>query len=132
MQTLNLRERKLTDVDFGRLSQLNIDLALDDLDELLGEAEVMDHDQRPPGLVTLGAPVDIEDVATRRRQRLVICHPGEAAPKQGYVSVLSPVGMALLGLQAGATGRWRSPSGEECAARVLAVLPAREDPADPR
>jgi regulator of nucleoside diphosphate kinase len=53
---------------------------------------------------------------------LTICYPEDARPAEGRISVLSPLGGSLLGLQAGATARWRSASGQGGAARILAVL----------
>ena len=38
------------------------------------------------------------------------------------VSVLSPVGLALIGTRVGATARWRTPGGEEVAARVMNIV----------
>jgi regulator of nucleoside diphosphate kinase len=38
------------------------------------------------------------------------------------VSVLSPVGSALLGLRVGSIARWSTPAGDEKAAEILAIL----------
>jgi regulator of nucleoside diphosphate kinase len=38
------------------------------------------------------------------------------------VSVLSPIGLSLLGQQVGATARWESPDGTERMAEVEAIL----------
>jgi regulator of nucleoside diphosphate kinase len=68
------------------------------------------------------ALVEIEDLPTQHRQKLVVCYPGDAEPGAGFVSVLSPVGMGLLCLKAGETARWHTPGGAEAAARVVAIL----------
>jgi regulator of nucleoside diphosphate kinase len=69
------------------------------------------------------AQVEVEDVPTARRQLFVLCYPGETEPRDGHISVLSPLGLALIGLNTGALARWRLPSGDECVARVLSVAP---------
>jgi regulator of nucleoside diphosphate kinase len=38
------------------------------------------------------------------------------------VSVLSPVGSALLGMRVGSIARWSTPAGDEKAAEILAIL----------
>jgi regulator of nucleoside diphosphate kinase len=110
-------ERRLTRVDFGRLRRLQAA----GLEDLLAEAEVVDPKEMPADVVTMYAQFEIEDGATGRRQTLVICYPADAEPSAGYISVLSPVGLALLGLQAGDVARWQAPSGEAHSAELLAV-----------
>ena len=48
--------------------------------------------------------------------------PADAEPLAGFVSVLSPIGSALLGLRVGSVARWASPTGDEMAAEILAIL----------
>ncbi|MEZ5635535.1 MAG: GreA/GreB family elongation factor [Burkholderiaceae bacterium] len=62
------------------------------------------------------------DLSTGRRQQLTLCYPHDAEPAAGLVSVLSPVGCALIGLRAGDIARWQTPSGEGVVAQVLSVL----------
>lgn len=51
---------------------------------------------------------------------------GHREPGDGHISVLSPVGLALLGLKVGATARWCSPSGEVRHAKVISVTRAAQ------
>lgn len=114
--------RQLTALDFARLRKVASFGAQPALAELLDEAEVIDSRQVAPDVVTMYAQVEVEDLGTRRRQTLVICYPADAEPAQGSISVLSPVGLALLGLPVGAVARWRAPGGREKAAKVAAIL----------
>jgi regulator of nucleoside diphosphate kinase len=50
------------------------------------------------------------------------CYPDDAEPSQGFISVLSPLGASLLGLQAGDVAQWRTPFGEQRTARIVEVL----------
>jgi regulator of nucleoside diphosphate kinase len=64
----------------------------------------------------------IRDLKTHGRQLVVLCYPADAEPAQGRISVLSPAGLALLGLTAGALARWVGPGGEESVALVEEIL----------
>ena len=121
MDAVNLGERQLTELDFGRLNQLSLARGPAQLADLLDDAEVVEAPRAPPGLVTMYAQVEVEDLATQRRQHFVLCDPRHTEPRDGHISVLAPVGLALIGLRVGATASWHSPSGERCQARVLSV-----------
>jgi len=121
MNEVNVGERTLTELDFGRLSQVAGPQQSPELSELLVEADVVTGSPIPSGVVSMYAQVELEDVATRRRHRFVLCYPGQTEPRDGYISVLSPIGLALIGLKVGAVARWQSPSGQECKARVMTV-----------
>ena len=98
MTAVNLVERKLTGADFGRLNQLALARRTDELGDLLDFADVLEAGEVPANLVTLDARVEIEFIPSGRRQHIMLCSPGQSAPGEGHISVLSPVGMALIGL----------------------------------
>ncbi len=114
--------RQLTGLDFARLRKVASFGAQPELDDLLNEADVIDSREVPPDIVTMYAQVEVEDLASGARHTLVVCYPADAEPAKGYISVLSPVGLALLGLPVGAVARWQAPSGDEKAAKVAAIL----------
>ena len=115
-------ERKLTHVDFTRLQRLHAATPHPVLSDVLDEADVVPSPEIPPDVVTMYTQFEIEEIATARRQTLVLCYPADAQPTAGFVSVLSPAGLGLLGAQVGSVARWKTPDGEENAARVLAIL----------
>lgn len=115
-------ERTLTTLDHARLRRLLPgDQLSSPLGDLLDAADVVPARDQPADLITLYAQVELLDRYTRRRQLLTVCCPDDAEPSSGFISVLSPVGLGLLGLQAGAVARWPTPSGEEGSAEILAV-----------
>lgn len=122
MNATILDERTLTELDFTRLIKLHGGHLPQGLADLLAEAEIVPSREVGADVITMYSQVDLVDVHTRRRQKLTVCYPGEAEPAAGFVSVLSPVGMSLLGLRAGSVARWRTPSGEECAAELSAIV----------
>lgn len=121
MNEVNFGERTLTELDFGRLSKLAGAQQSPELADLLVEADVVTGSLIPGDVVSMYAQVELEDAATRRRYRFVLCYPGQTEPRDGYISVLSPIGLALIGLRVGAVACWQSPSGQQRNARVLLV-----------
>lgn len=118
MQTSTLGERKLTELDFTRLARFTTKGAMAPLADLLDEADIVRPEAIPADVVTMYARFAIRDAARKQRQVLVICYPWDADPTQGRVSVLSPAGMGLIGLPAGALARWTGPDGQENAAWI--------------
>lgn len=93
-----------------------------DLPELLSAAQVVPGREVPAHVVTMYTSVLVQDHPTAAPRKLTLCYPQDAEPAQGFVSVLSPVGSALLGLPVGATARWRLPDGRWAEARLLEIL----------
>ena len=122
MHTPTLGERKLTELDFTRINRFTAAGAMPQLAEILNEAEVLPAQAMPADVVTMYAQFIIRDPKMRRRQTLVICYPPDAEPGKGYISVLSPAGMGLIGLPVGALARWTSPGGEENVVQIEAML----------
>lgn len=89
------------------------------LDLELGLAEIR---ERVPGdVVTMNSTVVFEDEATGERREATLCFPHEAATGTGRVSVLAPVGSALLGLSVGQSIEWPVPGGKTRRLRVVDV-----------
>jgi len=121
--------RTLTQLDHLRLSDLVVrtgnDEAMRPSPQFLGileSANVVRPDRLSPDVVTMNSQVLVSDIATGRKRKITLCYPQDAEPASGFVSVLSPVGSSLLGLQVGATAQWRTPLGGERTAEVLAIL----------
>jgi regulator of nucleoside diphosphate kinase len=81
-------------------------------------------DRLPPGVVAPGSRVRFEDQRTRTVREAVLVYPAGADAFAGRISVLAPIGAALLGLTAGDTIAWPLPGGREARIRILAVEPA--------
>jgi len=122
MHVSNLGERKLTELDFTRLNKLTAAGAMPQLADILDEADVVPAQAIPADVVTMYAQFVIRDLKLQRRQVLVVCYPADAEPAKGFVSVLSPAGMGLLGLPVGALARWVGPGGEESVAQIEGIL----------
>jgi regulator of nucleoside diphosphate kinase len=87
----------------------------------LDRAIVVPQDAVPPEIVTVGSRVVFEDADTGRTREVTLCEPRDADPSQGRVSILAPVGSALLGLGVGETIDWPLPNGRTGTFRIVAV-----------
>ncbi|OHV17643.1 nucleoside diphosphate kinase regulator [Methylorubrum extorquens] len=71
----------------------------------------------------MGSRVVFRDNSTGRTQSVTLVYPGEADIEQGKVSILTPIGAALIGLSKGQSINWATRTGET---RRLTVLEVRE------
>ena len=93
------------------------------LQEELNRARVVDPEEVPPELVTMNSTVVILDEESNTQSELTLVYPQSAQATQAVnpVSVLAPVGSALLGLSVGQSISWPGPNGRELHLRVLGV-----------
>ena len=100
------------------------------LQEELLRAEVRPAGEMPADVVGMNSRVECEDEDTGKRHHLTLVYPHEADVATGRVSVLAPMGSALIGLSVGQHIDWNNPDGRTLHLRVIAVQPpAAPDPA---
>ena len=95
---------------------------IDALYEELARATVVAPEKVPPGVVTMNSLVRCVDDATGKTFELSLVYPSQADISKGKISILAPVGSALLGLSCGQTIEWPIPAGHTIRLRVLEVL----------
>ena len=119
-------ERTLTQIDYIRLTRLltRQPAARDTgaLDELLALSELVASPSVPPDVVTMYSQVLVADEASGARMKIALCYPADADPVAGFISVLAPLGTALLGLRVGDVAHWTGPGSESHVVRVLEML----------
>lgn len=93
---------------------------LDGLEQELERAILVKSDEVPPDVITMNSRVRVKDLESGREIAYRIVFPSEANLADNRISVLAPMGTALLGLRAGATVEWLAPSGMR-SFRVLEV-----------
>lgn len=91
------------------------------LERELVRAVVMPRDKLPNDVVTMNSRVLFENEKTGERREISLVYPGSADIDAGKISVLVPIGTALLGLRVGQSIDWELPSGEKARYRVIAV-----------
>jgi regulator of nucleoside diphosphate kinase len=120
--------------DYERLSALARaarkrlpDLA-DELADEVERAHVLAKGSSLQHVVRMNSEVEFRDDTTGKAQRVTLVYPEEADISQRKVSVLTPVGTALIGLPTGQSITWETPAGE---LRQLTVLVVHEPVAVP-
>ncbi len=86
----------------------------------LDRAEVVEPSAIPPNIVTMNSTVTFEDESDASKLTLTLVYPA-AAGAPGTVSIMAPVGSALLGLTKGQTIDWPTPDGRRRRLRVLEI-----------
>ena len=86
----------------------NVKRLMDDLDR----ASIIDAADVPHDVVTMNSAVCIMDVDSGEEMTLTLVYPEAADLSHGKVSVLAPVGAAVLGYRAGDIVEWKVPSGQ--------------------
>jgi regulator of nucleoside diphosphate kinase len=121
----------LTAHDYNRLRLLLADLTrqsrgmqagVDALEEILDFARVVDPDTVPHDVVTMNSRVLFEDLRTGEEGTVTIVYPADVDPTRGRISVLSPVGGALLGEAEGSEVELPLPHGQLRRIRIGNVL----------
>ena len=121
----------LTAQDYNRLRMLLADLTresrgmqagVDTLEEILDLARVVNPEKVPPNVVTMNSRILFEDVRSGERGTVTIVYPGSVDAAGGKISVLSPVGAALLGEAEGSEVELPLPHGQQRRIRISHVL----------
>lgn len=89
--------------------------------EELSRAEVRAPEEMPDNVVTMHSRVECRDELSGETHRLTLVYPNEADVEKGRVSVLAPVGSALLGLALGQSIDWQTPDGRKLRLRVTGI-----------
>jgi regulator of nucleoside diphosphate kinase len=100
------------------------ELHLRALAERLDDAEVLEPSQVPADVVTMRSRVRVLDAVTGEEATYTICYPADATGSSERLSVLAPIGTALLGNRQGDIVRWPVPGG----VRVLKIVALLHQP----
>lgn len=95
----------------------------DRLLEELSRARILPAARMPADIAGIGSRVTWRDESTGHEQTATLVWPEEADIDAGRASVLTPIGVALIGLKAGARFQWETRAGEHRNLTVLTVGP---------
>ncbi|MCO5399995.1 nucleoside diphosphate kinase regulator [Ralstonia soli] len=115
----------LTELDLTRLENAAVragnSSALAELvDDLIARANVVPGNKIPADVVTMNSVVRVVDDAGAE-QEWTLVYPEEANVSSAKLSVLSPMGAALLGARAGKSVKYSSPNGAQHSLRIERV-----------
>lgn len=87
----------------------------------LDRAEIVERENLPVTVVALYRHVEYRDDQTGHSRKVALVCPGEQDADAGLISVLTPIGAALLGLSEGQSIAWTAPNGARRSLTVVRV-----------
>jgi len=97
-------------------------------EELLAELErasVLDDQDVPPQTVQMDSTVEYRTDGTSAARSVTLVYPGDADIAEGKISILTPIGTALLGLSVGQTIDFIANDGRKLVLSVLSISHAQ-------
>jgi regulator of nucleoside diphosphate kinase len=91
------------------------------LAEEMEKAAVVNPDQIPADVITLNSTARPLDQETNEEMVYTLVFPEDADLSQGKISILAPIGTAMLGYKTGDTFEWDTPGGKRTL-RVTEIL----------
>jgi regulator of nucleoside diphosphate kinase len=87
----------------------------------IARAHVLAAGKCPQDVVGMNSEVEFRDDRTGKGQSMRLVYPAESDVAKGRLSVLTPVGTALIGVRVGESITWETPAGEVRKLTVLSV-----------
>jgi regulator of nucleoside diphosphate kinase len=84
---------------------------LNKLEGELDRAEIVDPKEIPSDVITMRSKVRLKDLVSGEANTYSLVFPTEADFSEGKISILAPIGTAILGYKRGDTIEWPVPSG---------------------
>ena len=84
---------------------------LDALEEELDRAEVVRPEKIPPDVITMNSTFRLKDLQTGEEADYTLVFPGTTDSSNRKISVLAPIGIAVLGYRVGDAVEWEVPAG---------------------
>lgn len=84
---------------------------LDDLELELERARAVESQDVPSDVVTMNSTVRLRDLETDETFEYMLVYPNDADPAEDRVSVLAPIGTAIIGCRQGDVIEWPIPAG---------------------
>lgn len=112
---------QITEFDLSRLKKLLWDAQsteyrkseyLERLQMEIDRAEVVSPQDIPNDVITMNSTVSLEDFDTKEEEIYTLVFPENADLGQGKISVLAPIGTAMLGYEVGDIFEWDVPAGK--------------------
>jgi regulator of nucleoside diphosphate kinase len=111
----------ITKYDYSRLMNViqksisadKFDTNVKDLLEEIKRAKKIDPHDIPPDFVTMNSIFELKNLGKPDFRQLKLVFPSDADMDDNKISVLGPVGTAVLGYRVGDVIKWKTPSGEK-------------------
>lgn len=119
---------KISSLDFERLEALLDSLPPNSFPEAellaaeLDRAQKLDPKEMPADVVTMNSRVRFTVEPSGKEYELTLVYPKAIDGAPGKISILAPVGSALLGLSIGQEIEWPAPGGNIVRVRIIDIL----------
>lgn len=113
---MNIRTIYITEADMKRLRPL-IEVLKNSRDDLrsleaeLAHARVVAPSDVPPDVITMNSKARLRDLRSGEEMTYTLVFPDKAIIEHGKISVVAPIGTAMLGQRVGDEFEWEVPSG---------------------
>lgn len=106
-----MRLKKL--VNSQNMSSLNIQdkESLEDLKKEIDRAELVEPKDIPKNVITMNSMVCLKDLGSREEMMYTLVFPDSADISKNKISILAPIGTALIGYKVGDIIEWKVPAG---------------------
>lgn len=104
----------------------NATASLQNLRRELDRAAIIDRESIPLDVVTMESRVEFEDLSTGEIETYSITFPDRANVEAQRISILAPIGIALIGCREGQIVSWVTPGGTR-QLKIRRVTPAEAD-----
>ena len=84
---------------------------LKELEDELDKGEVVNSQDIPNDVITMNSKVRLRDINTQKEIIYWLVFPDDSNADQGKISILAPIGTALLGYKVGDIIEWKVPAG---------------------
>lgn len=105
------KERLEELIETARKFSMGDDMYLKELENELNRAKVVKPEDIPKDVITMNTKVRVEDLDTEEETTYCLVFPNASDVDQNKLSVLSPIGTALLGYRVGDVIKWKVPAG---------------------
>lgn len=122
MSTNITNEPIFTELDFLRITRLNNGKIPLELKHLLSDAEVLSSYSIPETIITMNSKLILRNTQDKSTQTVTLCYPDNADPNKGMFSVLSPIGMSIIGRRTGDCINWKTPNGNSHSMVIEQIL----------
>ena len=102
-----LRELIMVAKEFGNKDKKY----LRELEDELDKGEVVNSRDIPNNIITMNSKVRLRDINTQKEMICWLVFPDDSNADQGKISILAPIGTALLGYKVGDIIEWKVPAG---------------------
>lgn len=117
--------------DYRRLNQILDNLpesaAVEMLMAELDRAQVVDPEELPADVVSMHSTVKFAVLSTGKEFTYTLVYPSEADGLKKKLSILTPVGSALIGLSVGQEIEWPLPDGKVTRVRIEEIIPQSDE-----